>query len=86
MLALVIAGARIEWVDAPPVAFGLGMLVRVALDFRSGGLENACLHMPGQPKHVDRPADAGLGGLHRVMLAMNGQSKAGKVKMRSTSI
>jgi hypothetical protein len=53
------------------------MLFRVAIDFRGGGLEDACLHPLGQPKHVVRPVDPGLGGLHRVELVVNQTGWAG---------
>ena len=34
----------------------------------------------GQAQHVDRAVDAGLGGLHRVVLVVHGARRAGQVE------
>ena len=67
-LALVIAGARADGIDVAPIVLWLGMDGRVALDLAGRGLEDLGLDPLGQAQHVDRPLDAGLGGLHRVEL------------------
>ena len=53
------------------------MLFQVAIDFRGGGHEYACLYPLSQAEHVDRPVHTGFGGLHRVELVVNRAGQAG---------
>jgi hypothetical protein len=52
---------------------------RISVDFRSRGLQDARPYALGQTQHIDCTMDAGLGGLNRVVLVMNGRSRTGKV-------
>ena len=52
---------------------------RVAINLTGGGLEDSGLGALGQAQHVDRTVDAGLGGLHRVPLVVDGRCRAGQV-------
>ena len=70
-LAFVVAGAQADGVDLAPVAFGLRMHFRVAVDLAGGGLKDASLGALGQPQHVDCAMYAGLGGLHWIVLIVN---------------
>ena len=63
----------------PPVILLLGMDVGVAINLAGGGLENLCPDALGQTEHVDRAVDAGLGGLHRVVLVMDRRGRTGQV-------
>jgi len=79
-LAFVVAGAEADGIDIAPIAFGLGMHRRVAID-----LGGRCLHdlgpQPlGQAQHVDGAVHARLGGLHGVMLVMDGRGRAGQIE------
>ena len=78
-LAFVVAGANADRVDLAPVAFGLRVLFRVAIDFAGRGLQDARLDSLGQPEHVDGAMHAGLGRLHRVELVMHRRCGAGQV-------
>jgi hypothetical protein len=48
------------------------MDLRIAIDLAGGGLEDPGLDAFGQTQHIDGPMDAGLGGLHRVELIVDG--------------
>ena len=71
-LAFVVAGTRADGVDLAQVAFGLRMDFGVAVDLAGGGLKDLRASALGQPQHVDRAMHAGLGGLYRIMLIVNG--------------
>ena len=62
-----------------PVALRLGMDNRVTVDFTRRGLEDLGPYTFGQPQHVDGPVHTGLGGLHRIILIMNGRCRAGQI-------
>jgi len=47
---------------------------RIAIDLAGGRLEYLCLDPFGQPQHVDRAVHAGLGGLHWVVLIVDGDA------------
>ena len=79
-LALVITGARTDGIGVTPVILGLRMYFRVAVDLAGGGLQDARLDALGQAQHVDRAVYAGLGGLHRVELVVDGRSRAGQIE------
>ena len=79
-LALVVAGAHADRIDVAPVALGLRMLLRVAVNFAGRGEQDARAHALGQPQHVDRAHHAGLDGLHRVVLVVHRRGRAGEVK------
>jgi hypothetical protein len=52
---------------------------RVAIDLAGGGLEDPGAQALGQAEHVDGAVHAGLGGLHRVVLVVDGAGRAGQV-------
>src|SRR5713226_8625770 len=47
------------------------MYLRIAIDFRSRGLEDARVDSLGETQHVDGSDDAGLHGLDRIVLVMD---------------
>jgi len=63
----------------PPIIFGLGMDVRVAIDLRRGCLEDLCSLPLGKPQHVDGAMNAGFRRLYWIVLVVNGRSRAGEV-------
>src|SRR5580658_9785901 len=70
-LALIIAGPRTDWVHVSPIAFALWMNRRVSVDLGGRGLQDWRSEALGEAQHVDRPQNAGLGGLDRVELVMH---------------
>jgi len=78
-LALVVAGADAVGVHVSPVVLSLRMHLGVAVDFARGCLEDAGADALGKPQHVGRPVDAGLDGLHGIVLVVDGGSGAGEV-------
>ncbi len=78
-LAFVIAGAGADGVDVAPILLRLGMDLGVAINLAGGGLQDLGPHPLGQAEHVDGPMHAGLGGLHRVELVVDGGGRAGQV-------
>ena len=78
-LALVIAGAGAGGVDVAPVALRLRVDIGVAVDLAGRGLEDLRPDPFGQAEHVDGAMDAGLGGLHRVVLVVDRRGRAGQV-------
>ncbi len=78
-LALVIAGAGADGVDVAPVVLWLGVDGGVTINLAGGGLKDLGFDPFGQAEHVDGPMDAGLGGLDRVVLIMDGRGRAGQV-------
>ena len=78
-LAFVVAGARADRIDVAPIVLGLRMDVGVAVDFRGRGLEDLGLHPLGEAQHVDGAVHAGLGRLHRIVLVVDGRSRAGQI-------
>ena len=78
-LAFVIAGARADGIDVAPIALALRMDERVAIDLGGGGLQDARMHPLGEAQHVDGAMHAGLGGLHRIVLIVDGRSRAGEI-------
>jgi len=78
-LAFVVATADADGVDVAPVVFGLWMHRRVAIDLRRAGLKYPGPHAFSQAQHIDGAMHTGFGGLHRVVLVMDGRSRAGQV-------
>ena len=78
-LAFVVAGARADGVDVPDIGLRLRVDLWVAIDLAGGGLEDLGLGALGQAEHVDGAVDAGLGGLRRVKLVVNGRCRARQV-------
>jgi len=77
--AFVVAGSVAYRIDVAPVGFRLGVDVRVAIDLGGRGLEDRDAQAFGQAQHVDGPVHAGLDGLHRVVLVVDGGGWAGQV-------
>ena len=78
-LALVVAGARSDRIDAAAVALDLGVDGRVAVDLAGRGLEDLGPNPLGQAQHVDGAVDTGLGRLNRVVLVVNRRGRAGQI-------
>ena len=78
-LALVVAGARADRIDPAPIAFLLRVHLGIAIDLAGRGLEDLGLHALGEPQHVDRAVDRGLGRLHRVDLILYRRGRAGEI-------
>jgi hypothetical protein len=78
-LALILAGAHTDRVDAAPIALGLRVNFRIAVDFGGRGLKDFRVHALGEAQYVDRTVDARLRRLHRVELIVDGRGRAGEV-------
>jgi len=78
-LPLIVTSTRPNRVHASTVGLGLGMYCGVAVYFGSGGLKNFCFQTLGQTKYVDGPVNIDLGGLHWVVLIVNGRCRTCKV-------
>ena len=78
-LAFIVTGARTDRIDVAPVVFDLRMNIGIAIDFRCRRLQNFRPDPLGQAQHVDRAVHAGLGGLHRIALIMNGRRGARQI-------
>jgi hypothetical protein len=63
----------------PPVAFGLGMHLGIAIDLAGRSLQDLDLEPFGEPQPIDGPLYAGLGSLHRVELIVDRRGGAGEV-------
>src|SRR5450631_4454517 len=78
-LALVVAGSAADRVDIAPIVLGLRMDGGIAINFRSGGLQNADSEPLGKAEHVDRAGNACLRRLNRVPLIVNRRGRASEV-------
>src|ERR1044071_1154 len=78
-LAFIITTANPDRIDVSPVAFGLRMNLRVAINFGRGGLKNACVDALGQSQHVDRAHDRGLDRLNSIVLIMNRRGRTSEI-------
>ena len=79
-LALVVTRSHADRIDVAPVALGLRMLLRVAIDFAGRGQQDACMDPLGETEHIDRAHHGGLDGLDRVVLVMDRGGGAGEMK------
>src|SRR5690606_31434843 len=70
-LALVVTRSDTDGVDPSPVAFGLRMYVRVAVDFTGAGLQDSRTNALGQSQHVQGTGNRGLDCFDRVVLVMD---------------
>ncbi len=70
-LALVVTRSHPDRIDVAPVALGLRMLLRVAIDFAGRGQQDARMDPLGEAQHVDRSHHAGLDGFDRIVLVMD---------------
>jgi hypothetical protein len=52
---------------------------RIAIDLARRRLQDFRAHTLRQVKHIDRPDDTRFGGLHRVVLVMNGRRGTGEI-------
>src|SRR5690606_18839296 len=78
-LALVVAGARADAVDEPPIALGLRVHARVAVDLAGAGLQQARAPLLGQAQAVQGAVEAGEGGEDRIALVVRRARRAGEV-------
>ena len=79
-LAFVVAGARPDRIDVAAIILGLRMHLRIAVDFRGRGLQDFGAQPLRQSQHVDGAVDAGLGGLHRVVLVVDRGGGTGEIE------
>ena len=79
-LALVIARARADGIDSPPVCFGLRMHLGISVDFTGRGLQYPRLDPLCQSQHVYRTVHARFGGLHRIELIVNRGSRTSEIE------
>ena len=78
-LAFVITGTYADGVDVALVSLGLQMLGWIAVYFTGRGLQNARAHALGQAENVNGTVHASLGGLHGVVLVMDGRGGASEI-------
>jgi hypothetical protein len=78
-LTFVIATAEADRVDSTPVAFGLRVNLRVAIDLARRRLQDPGPYALCQPEHVNRTVYGGLGGLHGIVLVMNRARRTSEV-------
>ena len=62
-----------------PVVLRLRVHLRVTINLTGGRLKNPGFDPLGKTEHVDGAMHTGLGGLHRIVLIMDGTCRAGKV-------
>ena len=77
--AFVIAASTPNWIYISPVGFFLRVNVGIAINFRSGGLKNAGFYPLCQTQHIQGSQHTGFDGLDRIVLVMNGRSRAGQI-------
>ena len=78
-LAFIIAGTDAVGVHMAPVGLHLRMHFGIPVDLAGGSLEDAGLHALGKAEHVGGSIDAGLDGLHRIVLIVDWRRRAGKI-------
>src|SRR5258705_7138180 len=78
-LSFIVAGAKSNRVDVPPVVLRLGMNRRVAIDFACRCLENTAPQPLGETQHVDGSVHRRLRRLHRIVLIMHRRSRASEI-------
>ena len=79
-LCLVIDAARANWIDVAPIALGLRVHVRVAVDLARGRRQEARAVGLGQPEHVVRAVGADLERVQRQAQVVDGARRAGEVQ------
>jgi hypothetical protein len=79
-LTLVVARARTNRIDVPPVILLLRMDQRVTVNLRCRGLQNSRPYAFGKTEHVDRAMHARLRGLNGVVLIVNGRGRTSEIK------
>jgi len=79
-LALVVTRSHADRIDVAPVALGLRMLLRVAIDFAGRGQQDAGMDALGETQHVDRAHHAGLDGFDRIVLVMDRRGGTGQME------
>lgn len=78
-LTFVVAAANANGVDIAPVVFCLGVHGWVTMHLACAGLKNTGIQSLGQAQHVDGTVHAGLEGLNRVVLVVDGAGRASQV-------
>ncbi len=78
-LAFVVATTDANGIDVAPIALDLRMNCRVAIYLTSRCLKNLGAKAFGKAQHVYGSVHAGLGGLYRVVLIVNGAGRAGQI-------
>ena len=77
--ALVVAGTFADGIHVAPVALGLRMHGRIAVDLARAGLKDPGPHTLGETEAIDRAHDGGLGRLDRVELVVRRRGGAGEI-------
>ena len=78
-LAFVVAGPRADRVDAPAIAFGLGVDLGIAVDLAGRGLQDCARQRLAMPSTLIAPMHRGLHGLDRVVLVVARRGGAGQI-------
>ena len=78
-LTFVVAASDTDGVNVAPVGLSLRVDGGVTIDFAGAGLKDLGAQALGQPQHVDGTVHAGLGGLHWVVLVVDGAGRASQV-------
>ena len=77
--AFIVTGTGSDGVDPAAICLVLGMNLGITIDLTGGGLKNSRACAFGKPQHVDGAVNAGLGGLHGIVLVMNGRGRTGQI-------
>ena len=78
-LSLVVASPNSNCIHIAPVRLGLGVNLRVSVDFASASQQDASLHPLSKAQHVDRPHCARLYRLDRIVLVVRRAGRACEV-------
>ena len=77
--ALVITRPRPNRIYATPIGFDLGVDFWVTINLTRRGLKNLGSDPLCKTEHIDRTMYAGLSGLNRIKLIVNGRRRASKI-------
>src|SRR5262249_43727498 len=78
-LSFIITGSWPDRVHVAPVALGLRMLLRIAIDLARGRLKDARIEPLGETEHVDGAKHARLDRVNRIVLIVHRARRAGEV-------
>src|SRR5262245_34915047 len=78
--SLVVARAWADWVDMPPIGFRLRMHARIPIYFASRSLQNWAPESFRKAERINGAVHANFGGRHRIVLVVDGRSRAREVK------
>ena len=78
-LTFIIARARSDSINAPAVAFGLRVTLRITVNFGSGGLKYSCTGSFCKTKSIESSVYRGFGGIYRILLVPQGAGGTCKI-------